>query len=114
MAITEGANQSRNADRQQSKGPVVPAKGVVFARDKRSQFEVVPHILNKLLSGTPYQLESAQPFIRQRRPPKIQYFETMTRIILYALPHHQVVPTETLMNFIRSAVFRSQERRFGK
>src|ERR1035441_1314211 len=108
MAINEGANQSRNADWEQSKNPVVPAKGIILARDKRSHFEVVAHILNNVLPGAPRELESAQPCIRQRRPPKIQYFETMTRIVLYGLPHHQVVPTETLLRFIRSAVLKNR------
>src|ERR1017187_6852330 len=29
-------------------------------------------------------------------------------IILYGLPHHQVVPTETLPHFVRSAVFKNR------
>src|ERR1035437_8634667 len=39
MTIKEGADQPGNADRQQSKDPVVPAEDIVFAGDKRSYFE---------------------------------------------------------------------------
>ena len=103
MPVQNPSTPAQGRDGHQAEDPVVKPGGLICVLNKPVLSEIEPVIMQGALRWTPSELVSAEPFVGDGSPAKVEHGKSLPLKVANRLPHHEIVAAEAQIVFVRSA-----------